>query len=81
MCVAFVLLLILYIRRIIILLHLYSTCLIDICNRPDAFQCFDGLCIPWDARCDGIKDCSGCSGEDEQGCIMSILDVCTGMTN
>ena len=49
------------------------------CNRPSAFQCYDGRCIPWEARCDIVKDCSGCNDEDEQGCISAPFDICQGI--
>ncbi len=47
------------------------------CQRPDTFQCYDGRCIPWYARCDGVKDCSGCNDEDERLCFKSIFSACS----
>lgn len=33
---------------------------------PGYFQCFNGQCIPWSQKCDGIGDCP--TREDEIGC-------------
>ena len=35
-------------------------------NVPCDFQCWDGRCMPWAARCDGRKDCN--MNEDEMQC-------------
>merc|ERR1712150_31835 len=35
-------------------------------NTKCDFQCWDGMCQPWEARCNGANDCL--KGEDEMKC-------------